>query len=302
MLLDKLLASVAIRVDPFALCLVDTGWRLRLPGPAEVMFHFVLRGSGTLRGPGAQVYQLERFWLAIVPQGVPHSLECGTPVESERVIGGPPPEGAGVIHLIAGREEAVELQVACGLVRVAYGDSLDLFQHLHEIVAVDLSPYPQVRAAFEGILAEQAVPSPGSQTLTKAYMSQCLVYLLRHLTEAADSPLPWLSALQDTDISRAVDAMLDEPARAHSVTSLAYEALMSRSAFADRFLAAFGCTPMAFLRDVRLRRGAQLLQQGDLPIDQIAHRVGFASRSHFSQLFTSRFGITPAAYRTNPTV
>lgn len=203
-------------------------------------------------------------------------------------------------HLVAGPEEAADFQVACGLVRVDYGDSLALFDHLREVVAADLSAHPQVRAAFEGILAEQAVPSPGGQTLMRAYMSQCLVYLLRHLTEEADETLPWLSALQDPDLSRAVDAILDAPAHAHTVASLADTALLARSTFAERFLAAFGCPPMAFLRDVRLRLGAQLLRQQDLSIGQVAHRVGFASRSHFSQVFTARFGITPAAYRSSP--
>jgi len=36
-LLDKLLANLAVDVEPFALCLLSAGWRLRLPGPADVM-------------------------------------------------------------------------------------------------------------------------------------------------------------------------------------------------------------------------------------------------------------------------
>ena len=73
---------------------------------------------------------------------------------------------------------------------------------------------------------------------------------------------------------------------------------MSRSAFAERFHAAFGTSPMSFVHDVRLRRAAEILQRTpELSIEQVAHRVGFTSRSHFSSEFKARFGSSPAAFR-----
>ncbi len=72
---------------------------------------------------------------------------------------------------------------------------------------------------------------------------------------------------------------------------------MSRAAFAERFRATFERSPMAFLRDLRLRRAARLLAETDLPVKTVAGRVGFASRSHFSRAFKASFGADPAAYR-----
>ena len=73
---------------------------------------------------------------------------------------------------------------------------------------------------------------------------------------------------------------------------------MSRSVFAERFRATFGSTPISFLHDVRLRRAAGFLRQrGVASIEQIAWRVGFNSRSHFSRAFKEHFGISPAAFR-----
>lgn len=188
--------------------------------------------------------------------------------------------------------------MACGIVHVAYGDSLGLFSHLREAFVADLSGYPQVRSAFEGILTEQSSGSPGGAALSAALMSQCLVYLLRHLSGATNPPLPWLAALDDEDLGRALDIMFENPAAGHTVESLAQEALMSRSVFAERFHAAFGSSPMTFLRGLRMRRAAQLLtRSGNLSINQVAHRVGFASRSHFSRAFRDQFGTSPAAYR-----
>ena len=141
MLLDKLLDHVSVHAEPFATCLLSAGWRLRLPGPPEVMFHFVMQGSGYVRGPEGGLLPLERFSLAIVPKGTQHSLECGQDVESEEVIQGPP-AGEGVVRLVAGIATAAELRVACGTVSVTYGDSLGLFQRLREIFVADLSAYP----------------------------------------------------------------------------------------------------------------------------------------------------------------
>ena len=86
MLLDKLLDYVTVHAEPFATCLLSSGWRLRLPGPPEVMFHFVMEGSGYLRGPEGELIPLERFSLAVVPKGIQHSLECGQEVDSEEVV------------------------------------------------------------------------------------------------------------------------------------------------------------------------------------------------------------------------
>ena len=202
------------------------------------------------------------------------------------------------MRLVAGPPDASELRLACALVRVTYGDSLALFRHLHGPVLADLSPFPRARAAFEAILTEQASGALGSTALTEALMRECLIYLLRHLSQTSNPPLPWLTALDDPGLARVLEALLTNPAAPHSVASIADKAMMSRSAFATRFHAAFGYPPLTFLHDLRLRQAADLLQQSEsLSVDQIAHRVGFGSRSHFSQAFKARFGAAPTTYR-----
>ena len=296
-LLDKLLDYVNVHAEPFATCLLSPGWRIRLPGPPDVMFHFVMQGSGFLRGPQDERYRLERFSLAIVPRGVSHNLECGNGAESELAVDAPLP-GAGVVRLVAGPPVTAELRVACGVVNVTYGDSLGLFQRLREIIVADLSGYPQVRNAFEGILAEQGGGTQGSVALTRALMTQCIVYLLRYLSEQSDGRLPWLPGLEDPNLSKAVDQIFDRPEAAHTVDSLAGVAIMSRSVFAERFRQSFGSTPISFLHQIRLRRAAELLgQKSEMSIEHVAGRVGFNSRSHFSRAFKERFGVSPAAFR-----
>ena len=262
------------------------------------MFHFVLQGSGFVRGPGGQRRHLDRFCLAVVPKGTPHALECGAEIRYERAIQAPPTSD-GAVHLVAG-EGAANLRIACGVVSVNYGDSLGLFQHMHDVVVADLSDFPQTRFIFETLLAEQSGARPGSAALTQALMSQCLVYLLRYLSEQSSDSLPWLSSLADPGLGPVLDVIFDQPGNPHTVDSLAAAALMSRSAFFVRFQEAFGLPPMQFLHDIRLREAANLFQRHPtLSVDQVALRVGFTSRSHFSKEFKERFGVSPAAFRVS---
>ncbi len=291
---DKVLSNLNIHVEPFALCLLSEGWRLRLPGPPKVLLHFVLKGSGAVLGPEEDRHPLVPSSLSVVPVGAVHALESSGAVQKERRIEAPP-KGEPICRLIAGSPEEPSLIVACGLLSVEYGQALGLFDRLREVLAIDLSHTPEVESAFQGILAEQSRPGTGSAAITASFMTQCLVHLFRQL--AKQGPLPWLMALEDERLGKALDKMLDDPGVDHTVESLAEVAGMSRSTFAERFNDAFGRSPMSLVHQVRMQRAALLLQQRELSIEEVANRSGFSSRSHFSHVFKEHHGVSPATFR-----
>lgn len=134
--------------------------------------------------------------------------------------------------------------------------------------------------------------------MLEALMNACLVQLFRRLCDGPECALPWLDALQDPRMATVLEQLLEHPEHDHSLESLAEIAAMSRSAFAEMFKTCFGRTPMAFLRELRLRRGAELLRGTELTVERIAHGAGFASRSHFSRAFRDQFGHSPADFRS----
>ncbi|MYW41958.1 helix-turn-helix domain-containing protein [Streptomyces sp. SID161] len=81
------------------------------------------------------------------------------------------------------------------------------------------------------------------------------------------------------------------------VTELARRAMMSKRSFARRFTAATGTTPHAWLRSLRLSRAEELLETTDLPVEEIAHRVGYASAAVLREQFVRRRGVPPRSYR-----
>ncbi len=90
--------------------------------------------------------------------------------------------------------------------------------------------------------------------------------------------------------------MLDHPEQSYTLESLADVAAMSRATFIRHFENCFARTPMDYLRDVRLRRRARLLQVSSMPVDSVAGKVGYASRSHFSHVFHQQYGVSPVNF------
>jgi transcriptional regulator GlxA family with amidase domain len=82
-----------------------------------------------------------------------------------------------------------------------------------------------------------------------------------------------------------------------TVEDLAARALMSPRTFARRFRAATGTTPHQWLLDQRMLLAEQLLEQTDLPVDEIAHRCGLGSADTLRHHFGRRRRVSPAGYR-----
>ena len=58
-----------------------------------------------------------------------------------------------------------------------------------------------------------------------------------------------------------------------------------------------GSTVFAYIREVRIRRGQELLADSAMDIQDIADQVGFRSACNFTTAFRERVGMTPSQYR-----
>lgn len=78
-----------------------------------------------------------------------------------------------------------------------------------------------------------------------------------------------------------------------SVDELASAMNMSRTSLHRKIKGISELTPGDFIRLVRLKRAAELLQEGEYRINEICILVGFHSQSYFTKSFYKQFGVLP---------
>jgi AraC family transcriptional regulator len=130
-----------------------------------------------------------------------------------------------------------------------------------------------------------------------ALKSELALHLLSHYSGSPRPAGRTEAYLPPRKLARAVeyiDAHLREDL---SLASLAHMLAMSPSHLSHAFRAATGLPPHRFVLHRRVERAKQLLRHTDLPIIDIAHRIGCASHSHFSVLFHRSTGQTPRDFR-----
>ena len=81
------------------------------------------------------------------------------------------------------------------------------------------------------------------------------------------------------------------------VATLASRAAMSPRHFARRFTEETGSTPLQWVISQRVREARRLLEETNLPIDDVAARAGFGSAPSLRQHFGRAMATSPAAYR-----
>ena len=296
MLLEKLFENLAMTVDPFATCRLADGWRLRLPCRDWVTLHYTLSGDGELKLGTGEVLSMPSNSLAVMPPNMVHAVQCGTVCNETGIDGQGDPE-APLCELVAGSLENIAVTIACGRIQVSYAGGMGLFDHLKEAIILDFSDNPLMRRIFDTLIDEYRKCGPACAQMMAALMNQCLIEVLRAAEKQADGALPWLSALEDPRLSKVVELILEHPEQSYTLESMADVAAMSRATFVRHFEKSFARTPMDYVRDVRLRRAAQLLQVSETSVDGVAGKVGYASRSHFSRAFNDQYGVSPADFR-----
>ncbi|MEO6598277.1 MAG: AraC family transcriptional regulator [Polyangiaceae bacterium] len=103
--------------------------------------------------------------------------------------------------------------------------------------------------------------------------------------------------LLDRKVARALGLLQAEPAKGWTVERLARAVGLSRAAFARRFAAVSGRTPLRYLTELRLALAASLLETTDDSLAELALRVGYTSEFAFSRAFKRQHGVAPGSFR-----
>jgi AraC-like DNA-binding protein len=297
---DQLCRGLEVDISAFAICEVRKDATFVLAEDKDSAVHYVLSGEGMAWRATGEAAKLSPHTVMIVPPG--SRLTITSDPEQRFNLAEPNCEPlVGGWTLLTVGDASPGLTLACGYVQARYMQVVELFDYLREPLIQSVAEDRSFREPFHHLLDELAEPKPGTRVLAEMLMKQCLMALLRGQSETSgECFVPWLAALGDRSLGRALAAMLDAPEGNHTLESLGDVAGMSRGVFAERFKAAFGRTAIDCLKEIRLRRAGHLLTATDLPVKTIAAQVGFESRSYFSRAFKDFTGVDPAGYRANP--
>ncbi|MRT92046.1 hybrid sensor histidine kinase/response regulator transcription factor [Ancylomarina sp. 16SWW S1-10-2] len=106
-----------------------------------------------------------------------------------------------------------------------------------------------------------------------------------------------ITSMDEKLIKKAVALVEENIAEASfSVEDLSKELGMSRVYLYKKLISITGKSPIEFIRIIRLKRGAQLLEKSQMNIAEVAYEVGFNSPRYFSKYFKEEYGMLPSAY------
>jgi AraC family transcriptional regulator, activator of mtrCDE len=290
--IETLLEELQVRLQAFAVCEIGRYHSLECSPQEELVFHFVLRGSGFLDCLHGR-YQLHPSVMCVIPKRLAKSLTGLGPIQHVHAAEPACIMSNGIIPFRA-TDRSVDLLLGCAVLAAGGESYPSLFDDLEHPMIVQ-SHEPVLTGLFSALLKEIEAPGCGSRAMVTAVMQQLVVVMLRsHFRQTAAAPKaqPIGQSLQ-----RVAMMISRDPAAAHSLSSLASEAAMSRARFIDHFAAAYGSTPMAFVQSARLASAAELLRTSEMPIKIVAAAVGYGSRSQFSTAFRKAYGRDPSAFR-----
>ncbi|WP_407352090.1 helix-turn-helix domain-containing protein [Luteimonas sp. R10] len=300
-LVEQLLNSMDVRIEAFAVCRVGANAALAIPAVNELKIIYVLTGTVYLSVEGCEQQELPPGSIVLIPKNRTQVQAGGKAPEHRFDVKGALHKGPHDLMYLDAFDGTHEIQVLCGWLRLGLTAEFNAFDGLLNPISANLNSSAFVRSAFETMIDETRFRTAGSRTLANTLMKACMVELFRHGLARAEPDRGSPAIFLKPGLSRAVTAILSQPAAPHSVASLAKIASMSRSAFAKAFEETMGTTPIEFVGRARLAKARDLVLATDDPIASIAESVGFASRSHFSSRFRERYGEDPSAYRKRMT-
>lgn len=183
-------------------------------------------------------------------------------------------------------------------------DATTLLAMLPPVVHISKeSDKESLRWAVERMMQELRDPRPGGLLIAQHMAHMMLVQALRiYVDNAAEGEgSGWFAALADKKLSRALNAMHENPAQRWTVQTLAERAGMSRSVFSQKFKLAVGSAPLEYLTRWRMLLAGDRLANSKEPVSAVALSLGYQSESAFSTAFKRTLGCSPRQYSQRET-
>lgn len=230
--------------------------------------HLLRGGRLTLTRDGAPDQTIAEPTLLFFPRGLTHCL-----------IGDP----------VAGAD------LVCATVDLGGDQGSPIGQGLPDFIALPLCAHPALAPVCALLVGEGLTEANGRQAALDHLFDYLLILIVRHVVASGAVESGVLAGLADPRLSRALNAIHENPRRAWTLEDLANAAGMSRTRFAVHFRAIIGKTPMDYLAGWRMTIARQLLARGR-QVKAVATSVGYDNAAAFARVFTRVIGRSPREF------
>ena len=277
-------------------------WGLALPAmPDCMMFHAVTAGECRLEVDGGAGLRLVAGDFVLVPHGEGHRLLSAPHVPSADLFSIPREQVSACYERIDYGQGGAVTRMICGAVRFehpAAGHLAKLLPHRILLAARDDTADAWLRSTLGLMDLEARDLRPGGETVITRLADILVIQAIRSwLSDEGAGAVGWLGALHDRQIGPAVLLMQRRPEHDWTVTELAAQVAMSRSAFSARFTELVGESPMAFLTRWRMQLALSWLETGEARPADLPSRLGYGSQAAFSRAFKRIHGKPPGWIR-----
>ena len=105
-----------------------------------------------------------------------------------------------------------------------------------------------------------------------------------------------ISRLDEELLKKAVDAIERNLSDSeYSVEDLSLEIGISRSGLYKKMMFITGKSPIEFIRTIKIKKGRNMIEEGETSISQVAWSVGFSPKQ-FSRYFKEEYGCLPSEF------
>ncbi|GAB6011396.1 hybrid sensor histidine kinase/response regulator transcription factor [Viscerimonas tarda] len=196
-------------------------------------------------------------------------------------------------------------------------NGIELLQKLKEdittshIPVVLLTAKATIESKLEGLTygADDYITKPFSVPYFRARINNLIeqrkrlqVIYRTQLTTSSNiefEPQPFVITSQDEILmKKAIDIIEKNMDNSEfTVEELSSSVGMSRSVFFDKVKSLTGLAPLEFIRDIKLKRAAQLLASGEFMVKEASFMIGFSDTKYFGKCFKSKYGVTAHEYK-----
>lgn len=267
-------------------------WAVDTSGEEKATFHMIARGAAWLHLPdGRAPIALRSGDVVVFPHDAIHTIS-----NSET----PPPPEQPRNQPSKATNEGPNTTLICGYFefeRHSWNPLLNALPKVMVIQSEDTANTALMDDVIRNIVYETETEGAGSDVVIDKLSEVLFIHVVRTHMQQQKTSSGFIAALADKQISKGMALFHANPGGSWSVESLASNAGMSRSAFADKFHKLVGITPMQYVTCWRMQLAHERLATTKASVTEVAEQSGYQSEVAFAKAFKKHFGFGPGVVR-----